>query len=185
MEDQKSTLLMRSSLTSGIYLGLISILLSVIIWAGSIIESMGIFGAVIIGLFSFVLTFILVLIFSKNYKKKAFGEYINFIEVFKFALLAIIFSIVISLIYTFIFNKFIDPEYTKNLMAVLEQKTLQFMESKGAPESQIDKTLEKFKDIPSLGETLKQTVINGLIAGVIISLIVSLIVRKKPEENFQ
>lgn len=185
MEEQKSTTLLKSSLTSGIYLGLISILFSVIIWAGGIVESMGIFASAAIGLLSIVITFVLLLIFTINYRKKEWGNYISFGEAFKFAILAVVFSTMITAIYTFIFHKFIDPEYLQNVMAIMGQKTADYMASKGVPDSAIDEAMERFKDVPTIAKTIRQTLLNGLIVGAIISLIVALIARKKNEDDIQ
>jgi len=183
--EEKSVSLWKSALTNGVYLGLISILISVVIWAAGLIESMGLFGGVIIGLLSLVVSFVLLLLFVKNYRNKELGGYISFGEAFKFTMLVIIVSTIISLIYTYIFNAFIAPDYMENLMAVMQQKTMAFMESKGVSEAQIDNALEKFKEIPSIGKTLRQTALSGLIGGTIISLIVSLIARKKLEDTIQ
>ncbi len=181
--EQKSSPLMKSSLTYGVYLGLISILISVVIWAGAVIESMGLFGGAIIGVFSLVISFVLIFIFAKNYRNKEFGGYISFGDVFKFTMLVVVFSTIISVIYTYIFNTFIAPDYMENLMAVMQQKTMMFMDGKGVSEAQMDKALAKFEDIPSIGKTLRQTALNGLIVGAIIALIVSAIVKKREEDT--
>ncbi len=183
--EEKSSPLMKSSLTSGVYLGLISIFISVVIWAGALIESMGLFGGAILGLVSLVISFILVLVFAKRYRNKELGGYISFGEAFKFTMLVIIFSTIISLIYSYIFNAFIAPDYMKDLMAALQQKTMAFMESKGVPEDQMDKALKKFEEIPTIWKSLRQTALSGLIGGAIISLIVSAIVKKKEEDSIQ
>ena len=180
--EQKPASLVKSAMISGIYLGLISILLSILIWVGGVIESMGIFGGVIIGIMSLVISFILVFIFTKGYRNKVLGGFIGFGEAFKFALIAIAVSIVISMVYTYIFQTFIAPDYMENLMTVMQQKTMDFMASKGVSDEQIDKALEKFEEIPTVWKSLKQTLISGLIGGSIISLIVAAIVRKKEED---
>ncbi|WP_297092151.1 DUF4199 domain-containing protein [uncultured Draconibacterium sp.] len=182
--EQKSSPLVKSSLTYGTYLGLISILISVVIWAGSIMESMGLFGSAIIGILMLVINFVLMLIFAKSYRNKEFGGYISFADVFKFMLLVVVVSTVISIVYNYIFHSFIAPDYMENLMAVMQQKTMAFMESKGVPEAQIDKALEKFEESPSILKTLRQTALNGLIFGVIVGLIVSAIVKKKVEDSY-
>ena len=176
--EQQSTSIWKSAFTYGIYLGIISILLSVIIWAGGLIESMGLFGGAIIGILSLVLTFILLFIFAKSYRNKECGGFISFGVVLKFTFLAVIISTIISIIYNYIFHSFIAPEYMENLMAVMQEKTMIFMESKGVPESQMDKALEKFQEIPSIWKTPRQTALSGIIAGGILSLIVSAIVKK-------
>lgn len=182
--EQKSSILLKSSLTYGIYAALISIFISVVIWAGGLMESMGIFGSAIIGILTLIIYFIVMLVFTKNYRNKEFGGYISFAEAFKFAILVTIFSTLVILIYNYIFYSYIAPDYLENLMAAMQQKTLEFMESKGVPDASIDQAMEKFEDIPTIAKTLRQSVISGLIGGTIISLIVSAIVKKKLEDSY-
>lgn len=181
--EQKSSPLLKSSLTYGAYLGLISIFLSVVIWAGGVIESMGIFGGIIIGLLSLVVSFIIVLLFAKAYRNKEMGGYITFGQAFQFTFLVIVFSTIISMIYTYIFNAFIAPDYMENLMAVMQEKTMAYMEKVGAPEAQIDKAIAKLEEIPTIWKTLRQTALSGLIGGTIVALIVSAIVKKKEDSD--
>lgn len=177
--EEKSASIWKSTGIYGLYMGLISIALSVIIWAGGLMESMGLFGSAIIGLLSFVITFLLLLFFTKAYRNKEMNGIISFKQAFQFAILVVIFSVLISTIYNYVFHTLIDPEYMKNLMAVMQQKTMDYMEKVGAPESQIEKTLEKFSEIPTIWKTLRQGIIFGVIGGGVLALIVAAIVKKK------
>ena len=181
--EQKSTSIWKSATTYGVYLGIISVFLSVVIWAGALLESMGLFGGVIIGISSFVLTFILLLIFAKTYRNKECGGFISFGEALKFTFFAVIVSTIISIIYNYIFHSFIAPEYMANLMAIMQEKTMIFMESKGVPESTMDEALKKFEEVPTMLKTLRQTALSGIIAGGIIALIVSAIVKKNQSDE--
>lgn len=180
MEEKKSPLL-KSSLNNGIILGIISILISVIVWVGGFIESMGIFGSAIIGVITLIINFIILFIFAKNYRNKEFEGYISFKEAFKFVFLVIIFATVITIIYNYIFHKFIAPDYMANLYAVMEQKLIVYLENMGATEEIIDNQLKQFDEIPSIWKTLRQSLLFGVIGGVIISLIVAAIVKKNDE----
>ena len=144
---------------------------------------MGIWGGAIIGLLSFVITFILLLMFSIAYRKKEMDGYMSFGQAFIFAFMAIIFSTIIVTIYNYIFHTFIAPEYMENLMAVMQQKTIAYMERIGAPEAQIDKTIAKFEEPITIWKTLKQGILGGLIGGLIVSLIVAAIAKKKPADE--
>ncbi len=182
--EQKSTSVLKSSLTYGLYMALISILVSLVIWAGSILESLGMFGSAAIGLFQIVLTFVLLLIFTKNYRNKELGGSITYGQAIKFAILVVIISTIISTIYTYVFHTLIDPGYMERIMTLMQEKTLNYMEKMGAPESTINDTMEKLQDIPTVFDTIKQSVMYGLIGGGIIALITSAIVKKnQPEEE--
>ncbi|WP_321372649.1 DUF4199 domain-containing protein [uncultured Draconibacterium sp.] len=183
MENNSSPLL-KSSLTYGIYAALISIFISVVIWAGGLMESMGMFGSAILGVLSLVISFVVMLVFTKNYRNKEFEGYISFAEAFKFAILVSIVSTIILLVYNYIFHSFIAPDYMENLMATMQQKTLEFMESRGVPDSSIDQAMKQFEEVPTIAKTLRQTLLSGLIGGAIVSLIVAAIVKKKVEDSY-
>lgn len=183
--EQNSSPFLKSSITAGVYLGLISILISVIIWAASIIESMGLFAGAIVTFVSFVILLVFLFIFTKDFRNKQLGGVISFKEAFKFAMLAIIVATVISVIYTYIFQTLIAPDYMENLMAVMQQKTLTFMEGKGVPDAQIDKAMEQFEEIPTIWKSLQQTFTGGIIRGAIISVIIAAIVKRNEEDSIQ
>ncbi|MHB9143666.1 MAG: DUF4199 domain-containing protein, partial [Paludibacter sp.] len=104
----------------------------------------------------------------------------TFGQAFLLGLLIVVFSTIISSLYSYIFNKFIDPEYTQRLMTMMQDKTYQWMSSKGVPQDQIDSAMKKFEDkgIPSPIETLVTSMEFGLIGGAFMSLISSAIVKK-------
>ncbi len=183
--EEKSASIWKTTLTYGLYLALISIAISVVVWAGGLLESMGLFGGIFIALGSFLITFIVMFMFARSFRNNELGGYASFGDIFKFAILVILFSTLISLIYTYIFHTFIDPGYTEHIMAVMQQKTLDFMASKGVPEAQMDKAIEKFQEIPTMAKTLWQSALGGLIGGAIISLIVAAIVKKKEEGSIE
>jgi hypothetical protein len=180
--EQQTTSVWKSATRYGIYFGIISILLSVLIWATSIMENLGIWGSVIIGLLSIVISFVLILLFSFSYRNKEMGGFISFKDAFVFALIMVIVSTIISTLYTYIFNTLIDPGYMERLMAVMQQKTISYMEQVGASETQISNTMEKFK-VPTVWKTVRQGLTSGIIVGSIVSLICAAIVKKK--ENIE
>ena len=172
---------MKPAITSGVYLGLIGILISVIIWAGGLMESMGIWGSALIGIFNFVITFLLIFFFSKSYRNKFRGGFISFKDIFIYSLIMVIASVVIGAIYNLVFFTLIDPGYTERLMGVMQQKTITYMERVGAPESQINKTMEKFSEVPSTAKSIINGLVGGLIIGAILALISSAFVKKNPD----
>jgi uncharacterized membrane protein (DUF485 family) len=177
--EQRSTSLLKSSFIYGLYMALVSILLSVIIWAGSLMESLGMWGSAVIGLASLLISFILLIVFTKAYRNKELGGVITFGKAFQFGLLVVVFSTIIVTIYNYIFYTIIDPEYMTNLMAIMQEKTMAYMENAGVPESQMNRAMERFEEIPSTFKTLKQGVMYGIIGGAVLALISSAIVKKK------
>lgn len=187
MEEQQTTR-MKLTMTYGIYLAGISIVTSLFIWATSLIEHMGLFGTAFIGVIQLVIMAFLLVYFTKRYRDTLFDGKITFGQAFTFGVLLVVFSSVITSLYSFILNKYIDPEYMHRVMTMIQDKTYQMLSSKGLSQDQIDAAMIKFeqKGIPSPMETLVSSLYGGIIGGAIMSLISSAIVKKnvKGEDAF-
>ena len=168
------------AMTYGLYFGLISVILSVIIWAANLMEYMGLFGSVLLAIFQLILLVFLLVYFTKLYRDNELDRKITFGQAFVFGVLIVVFSTIISSLYSYIFNKYIDPDYVHRVMTMMQDKTYQWMSSKGVSDDQIEAAMQKFeeKGIPSPIETLIASVEFGLIGGGIMSLISSAIVKK-------
>jgi uncharacterized membrane protein (DUF485 family) len=184
MEEQQTTR-MKLTMTYGIYLAGISIASSLIIWATGLIERMGLYGSALIGLLQFIVLAFLLVYFTKRYRDILFDGKITFGQAFTFGVLLIVFSSVISALYSYILNKYIDPEYMQRVMTMLQDKTYQLLANNGIPQDQIDAQMAKFeqKVIPSPMETLITSLQGGVIGGAIMSLISSAIVKKNVKDG--
>lgn len=179
METQKTNSY-KLAMTYGLYFGLISIILSVIIWATNFMEYLGLFGSVLLGVLQLVLMVFILIYFTKLYRNNELGGKITFGQAFVFGVLIVVFSTIISSLYSYIFNQFIDPDYAQRIMTMMQDKTYQWMSGKGLSQDQIDDAMRKFeaKGVPSPIETLITSMEFGLIGGAIMSLISSAIVKK-------
>jgi len=179
MEAQKIKAL-KLSMAYGLYLAAISIVISIIIWAANLMEFMGLFGTIFIGIIQLVILVFLLIYFTKLYRTNLLEGKITFGQAFVFGVLLVVLSSVLTSIYSYIFNKYIDPEYAQRIMTMLQDKTYQYMTSKGVSEDQIESTMKNFenKGIPTPLETLVSSLKFGLIGGAIMSLISSAIIKK-------
>jgi prepilin signal peptidase PulO-like enzyme (type II secretory pathway) len=167
-------------MTYGIYLAVISIVVSLIIWATSALEHLGLFGSAITGILQIVLLAFLLVYFTKKYRDDLLDRKITFGQAFAFGVMLVLFSTVINALYSYIFNKYVDPEYMQRIMTMIQEKTYQMMSSRGVPQDQIDAAMSKFEtqEIPTPIKMLVSSLKSGLIAGAIMSLISSAIVKK-------
>jgi len=179
MEEQQTTRL-KLTMTYGIYLAGISIVTSLFVWATSLMEHMGLFGSLFIGLFQLILMASLLVFFTKRYRDTLFDGKITFGQAFTFGVLVVVFSSIINSLYSYVFNKFIDPEYVSRIMTAMQEKTYQWMSSNHVPQDKIDEAMSGFekKGIPTPIETLISGLEFSLIGGAIMSLISSAIVKK-------
>lgn len=187
MEQQPNDRL-KLTMTFGLYLAGINIAWSVIIWATSLLEHLGLFGSILIAIFNLFLLAFLLVFFTKKYRDTLFDGKITFGQAFSFGVMLVVFSSVISALYSYIQNRFIDPEYMHRIMTMIQDKTYQMLANSGVSQDQIDAQMAKFdeKGIPTPIETLVQSLEGGLIGGAIMSLISSAIVKKnvKGEDAF-
>lgn len=179
MEEQASNRL-KVTMTYGIYLAGISIAISVIVWATSLIEHIGIFGSAFIGILQLALMAFLLVYYTKRYRDTMFNGKITFGQAFAFGVMLVVFSSLISSLYSYILNKYIDPDYMHRVMTMIQDKTYQMLSNSGMSQDQIEAQMVKIEErgIPSPIETLVSSLEGGLIGGAIMSLISSAIVKK-------
>ncbi|MHB9143665.1 MAG: hypothetical protein ACYC25_17545, partial [Paludibacter sp.] len=72
MESQKTNIY-KLAMTYGLYFGLISIILSVIIWATNFMEFLGLFGSAFLGILQLILLVFLLVYFTKLYRNNELG----------------------------------------------------------------------------------------------------------------
>lgn len=175
----------KTALTYGIYMAVVSILISLIVWATNLMESLGLFGTSAIGLVNLLVMVILLIIFTKLYRDNLLGGKITFKQAFTFGVLVVVCSSLISGLYNYIFFKFIDPGYMERIMTMMQEKMYQMLSNRGLPEDQIETAMRAFeeKGIPTPLESVQQALLGGLIGGAIMSLISSAIVKKNKEKE--
>jgi len=179
MENKQSEML-KLAMNNGLIIGAVSIAISVIIWVTGLIENLGLFSSAFIGMLQLVIVVYLLLFFSKRYRDTLLSGKITFGQAFTFGVLLVLLSSVITSFYSYVFNRFIDPDYAQRIMTMLQDKTYAWMSGKGVPEDQIEEAMKKFeeKGIPTPIETLVSSLQFGLIGGTIMSLISSAIIKK-------
>jgi len=173
MEDQKPVSLLKSSLLSGIYVGVILILVSVILyvaslmfetWAQYISWPVLIAGAVYAQL---------------SYRKSLGGE-ITYGQALGAGVLALTFASVLSAIYTIFLHTVIDPSLIDQTRLMMEQK---MAEQGKIPEEQIEQAVNmvmKFQKPPILAVI---AIFGGAFFGLIISLITAIFTKKNPSDE--
>ena len=184
MEEQHTTKL-KLTMTYGIYLAGISIVLSLIIWAAGLIERLGLYGTALIGLLQIILLAYLLVYYTKRYRDTLFDGKITFGQAFTFGVLLVVFSSIISSLFSYILNKYIDPEYSQRVMTMIQDKTYQLLANSGLSQDQIDAQMASLesREIPSPMETLITSLQSGVIGGAIMSLISSAIVKKNVKDG--
>lgn len=171
--EQKPVSLMKSSLTYGIYLGIASILVSVVIyvlgytfekWANWVSLPVTIVG----------------IIWAQVVYRKALGDEMTYGQALGIGTMTVVFASVLGAIYAYLLYAVIDPSLQEQLRMATEQ---QIIEQGKVPEEQIDMAVEmssKFQKPPIMAI---MALFFGSFFGFILSLITSIFTKKNPSDE--
>ncbi|MFV0589879.1 MAG: DUF4199 domain-containing protein [Draconibacterium sp.] len=173
MEEQKPASLLKSSILSGIYIGVVLILLSVILYVTNNIfatwASYITYPVLIAGIIYAQLSF-----------RKSLGGEMTYGQAFGVGLLALIFASVISSIYTYLVYAVIDPSLLEQLRIITEQRII---EQGKVPEEQLDMVMEMATKFQKPALMAVMGIVGGAFAGLIISLITAIFTKKNPSDE--
>lgn len=168
--EKKPVSLMKSSLTYGIYLGIVSILLSVVLYVlGFTFETWAEYS-------SFPILIVAIVWAQLAYRKNLGGE-MTYGQALGIGIMTVVFSGVISGIYTYFLYTVIDPSLHDQLIIVTEQKIL---EQGNVSEEQLDMVMNITKKFLHPVALSIQAVLYGAIGGLLISLITGIFIKKTP-----
>jgi len=183
--ENKASLLLKSALNHGLIFGVILVIIQLVMWMTGFMP-VGIGKGLMVLAFTFGVYIFGTFWFTKNYRNTVLGGYISYGDAFLYGFTVFMIATIVTAIYTFIFNSFIDPGYTARIVKASADWTEAYMRSKGVPESQITAALDKMsaKELPSPINASLKSVGFGLIGGAIVSSISSAFA-KKVEEPFK
>ncbi|HNX44928.1 MAG TPA: DUF4199 domain-containing protein [Bacteroidales bacterium] len=176
MKDKKA--LFNASVIASLYIAGAGILYSLLQYVLGILP-VGMFKPFLIGGLGLVISLVILVILLKKYRKTQ-GGFISFGDAFLFGLIALVLAAVISSVYSYLFMKFFDPEYMKNILEAQKDWMENYFSSKGMSEEQIQAYLDKADqqaNLPILKQTLKSFLISSVFSAVI-ALIVGAIMKK-------
>ncbi|MFH2144116.1 MAG: DUF4199 domain-containing protein [Bacteroidota bacterium] len=181
MENSPSSLF-KDSIKYGIILGLISIILSVLIYVFDLV-TISLWSGAIVGLLTLIVYFIAILILIKNYRDKILGGFLKYGRGLAFGTITGIYAAILIAAYTFLFNEVIDPDYQKNTMEKVSEMTVDYLYKAGLPDDQIEKTIDMMqtKEIPSAMSASLLSIPGNIIFVFIVSLIAAAFAKKKKD----
>lgn len=182
MDEQTSNLL-KSTMTYGLNLGLVSVIFSVILYIFNIMP-VGFVMPLLLLVISLAITFFLIIYFTKKIRAELYDGSVTFREALLIGVLIAFFASIITSFYGLIQNLVIDPDYMARYVEAQKIWMYDFMSSRGIPESTImdsmDKIDERVSDYKPVREFFK-SIFMGTLFGFIVSLITAAILRKKTQ----
>ena len=143
--EEKSNSIWKDAIKPSLILSLISIIISVIIYVFDLV-TISLFSGLFIWVIAFVIYVVVLAYLMKAYRNENFGGFIRYGKAFTFGLVITLISSVILSGYYIIFNTVIDPEYEKNITIKMQEKTEEYMISKGLPDEAIEDAMEKSQE---------------------------------------
>lgn len=176
MKDKKA--LFNASVIASLYIAGAGILYSLLQYVLGL-QPVGLFKPFLIGGLGLVISLVILVILLKKYRKTQEG-FISFGDAFLFGLIALILAGIISSVYSYLFMKFFDPNYLKNILEAQKEWMENYYASKGISEEQIQSFMDKLDEqanIPVLKQTLKSFLMSSIFSA-IIALIVGAVMKK-------
>ncbi len=173
MEDQQKPT-KKIAINYGLYLGIASILISVVVYAMGKQHEQGI----VVPILSFVVMATIIVLGIKKFKDVN-GGFMTLGQGIKTGVGIALIGGVISIAYTIIFMTFIEPDSLEQGMEIARQKML---DNPNLSEEQIDAQMEMAKKFSGPGMIAVFGLLWTLFLGFVISLIGSAILQKKENE---
>jgi len=167
MEEKVSV--WKSNLTNGIILGLISIVYTLVLYFLDMTfnKTLGyIFMIVQIGILFYML---------KSYRDTYLHGYMTYGQSLGAGVVIVLYSTILTTIFSYILYKFIDTGLTAKLLAITEEG----MVKKGVPQAQIDAGMAVSKKMLTPEFMLITGFLASMFFGTIVSLLVSIFTRKE------
>lgn len=169
--EQKSTF-WKSAMIYGLYIGIILTLYSVILYVTGQNTNKS------LGYVSFLLYAVCIVMAQIYYRNRELNGAISYGQAVGFAVAAMLFSGIISALYTLIIFK-IDPSLVDQIKAVQEEAMLK----KGMSEEQIDQAMSYASKMMSPGWMSIMSLLSAVFYGTIVSLVSSIFIKKQPSED--
>ena len=157
--------------TYGLYLGIASILFSLIIFYG------GMLGNKYFSYLGFVITVIFIFMGLKRYKEKENDGVMKYGQGVGLGVLITLVGGFLSSAFTYVFYSFIDPAKHQELLSIVQEQQLQA----GVPEAQLEQVEGVMSVMMSPISLALLGIMGAIFGGLIISLIISAILKKDPE----
>ncbi len=171
--EEKSVSIWKSTMLSGVYLAIVTILISVVFYVignpFSKVSQYLSYPVILAGI-----------IWGQISYKKELGGFATYGQVFLAGLLTMVFASIISSIYTYLLYTVIDPSLQEQLRLFTEEQML----AKGnVPEEQMEMALEMTAKFQTPTMMVIWGILGGALIGTIVSLITAIFIKKNPEDE--
>jgi len=170
--EQKSTF-WKSAMIYGLYIGIFFTLFSVLLYVTGQTTNKA------LGYISFPLYALAIVLAQIHYRNSELNGVISYGQAVGFAVAAMLFSGIISALYTMILYSFIDPGLVQQMKTIQEEAMMQ----KGMTEEQVEAAMSIASKMMTPGWMSIMGLFGSVFIGTIVSLVSSIFVKKLPSED--
>lgn len=170
--EQKSTF-WKTAMIYGLYIGVIIMLYSVILYVTGQTQN------TTLGYLSFLIYGGTIVIAQIHYRNHVLDGSITYSQALGFGVAIMLFSGIVTALYTMILYSFIDPTLVDQMKTMQEEAMLQ----KGMSEDQIEAAMSVASKMMTPGWMSIMGLLGSVLIGTLISLISSAFVKKQPNED--
>ena len=174
--EEKSNSIWKSGLMLGVYLAIVVILYSVILYVTGLgfnkMAGYASIGILVIG----------IVIIQISYKKQQ-DNILTYGQGVGISVISMLSVGVISMVYTYLLYVVIDPDYYQQFLLFMEEQTMAALLDKGMSEDQIQMSLDIQQKLQTPVILAGGALLNSVIIGLIVSLISSIFIKKNPSDE--
>lgn len=170
--EQKSAF-WRTAMIYGLYIGVILMLYSVILYVTGQTQN------TTLGYLSFLIYGATIVVAQISYRNRELDGTISYSQALGFGVAIMLFSGIITALYTIILYSFIDPTLIDQIKTMQEEAMLQ----KGMSEDQIEAAMSVASKMMTPAAMSIMGLLGSVFIGTLISLISSIFVKKQPNED--
>jgi len=168
--EPKTNPMLKSSMTSGLILGIALVVYSLVIYIMGMIKP-----PFWVGIINYVIIIAGIIYGTKKYRDEDLGGEISYSQALGFGVLVCIFASIISGIYMILLTTVIDPEYMTKMMSAIEEEYVKL----GMSEEQIEASMKMVGKMQSPIFMALSSIIGFAFMGTIFSLITSAFLKKE------
>ncbi len=174
--EQKSTSIWKSALMPGVYLGIVLILYSVVLYVTGLSFNKS------LGYVSIAIMVVGIVVIQINHKKQQ-GNILTYGQGVGIAVVAMVYTGIITMVYTYLIYAVIDPDFYQQFLLFMEEEATTKLIEKGMGEDQIQLALDMQQKFQSPVILAVGAAINSIFMGLIVSLISSIFIKKAPSDE--
>lgn len=178
--DEKRSFFFKQALTDGLVFAIVIILYSIFKKYITLNEEIPFLLNGLTPLVFAIISIVILIVFTKRYRNRHLNGYIGFNVAFSYSLLIIVSSVIMMMMFEYVYLTYIDPDFTAKSIEITQRQTREMLEGNPMFEGPLEKMLSAMSNkVPNAAASAWGTGVANLIWGLIASLITGAVCARK------